>query len=117
MAVVGGDSENLTTTAMSAPFYEFQLFVLATFCVAAVAFERRANGDSDAPSSSHSRSDSTTTISGIENGNAQSTSKPGASSIAALARNYLIVYGIVMCEHSSICCGLQSCAVDTDVDL
>ncbi|KLO09859.1 DUF791-domain-containing protein [Schizopora paradoxa] len=82
---------------MSAPFYEFQLFVLATFCVAAVVYERRAKGDSDAPSSSHSRSDSTTTISGIENGNAQSTSKPGASSTAALARNYLIVYGIVMC--------------------
>ncbi len=84
---------------MSSPFYEFQLFVLATFCVAAVAFERRVKGDPDASASSHSKSDSTSNISGIENGNGHSGPKPSASSTAALARNYLIVYGIVMCEH------------------
>ncbi len=60
---------------MSSPFYEFQLFVLATFCVAAVAFERRVKGDPDASASSHSKSDSTSNISGIENGNGHSGSQ------------------------------------------
>jgi len=82
---------------MSSPFYEFQLFVLATFCVAAVAFERRVKGDPDASASSHSKSDSTSNIAGIENGNGHWGPKSSASSTAALARNYLIVYGIVMC--------------------
>ena len=54
------------------------------------------SSDSGTSSSSHSRSDSHVT-SNIGNGNGGP--KPSASSTAALARNYLIVYGIVMCEH------------------
>lgn len=83
--------------ASSTSFYEVQLTVLAVFCVCAVIFERKFSKKEEAAgSNSHARSPSVVASSaeaGVPAGKHGSTA-------AALERQYLIVYGIVMCEYS-----------------
>lgn len=73
-------------------FYQSQLAILAGFCVVAVILERRAAGKSVEPG--HAR-----TGSQAENGTAGTKRTTSAS---ALTRQYLLVYGLVMCELHSL---------------
>ena len=78
----------MTSDAFS--FYQGQLAILAAFCVLAVLIERRSS--SKGSENGHARSTSQ-----AENGSA-GTGWKRASSAALLARQYLVVYGLVMCE-------------------
>ena len=69
-------------------FYQTQLAILAGFCVLTVILERRASQKSAEPG--HAR-----TTSLAENGTAGTKR---TSSASTLARQYLLVYGLVMCE-------------------
>ena len=92
----------------SSVFYEEQLFVLAIFTVLAVLAERRAAGKkltAERQSQSHQRSlsraeDAAEDGHGSTGSGAAATGwrgDNGGGGAAALARQYLIVYGIVMC--------------------
>lgn len=82
--------------ASSTSFYEVQLTVLAVFCVCAVFLERRfSKKDESAGNNAHARSSSVVASSAEAGGK-------HTSSAAALERQYLIVYGIVMCEFPNI---------------
>ncbi|KAH8113815.1 DUF791-domain-containing protein [Phellopilus nigrolimitatus] len=81
-------------------FYESQLCVLAVFCVLAVLVERRASSKKKQPiSGGHARSASLVAQT-VETGSATTANGSAgwkrASSASALARQYLIVYGVVM---------------------
>lgn len=102
----GGHSlRSIGRLAMSASvsnFYEVQLAVLATFCIFAVFLERRSaskkNESQASRANGHARTLSQAT-NAAENGANGSVGWKRASSASALSRQYLIVYGIVMCEH------------------
>jgi MFS transporter, MFS domain-containing protein family, molybdate-anion transporter len=63
-------------------FYELQLLLLGTFCIVSLILERRVS----------SKKSSTKSHEHLENGKVGST--PG--SLSTLARQYLVVYAIVM---------------------
>ncbi|KAI5118539.1 hypothetical protein M0805_008480 [Coniferiporia weirii] len=73
----------------ASPFYQSQLTILATFCVLAVFLERRAAGKRKASvDGGHAR-----TTSQAEYGSASGRVSPAST----LVRQYLTVYGLVMC--------------------
>lgn len=77
----------MSSEASLSSFYQTQLAILAGFCVLTVVLERRATGKR--AESEHSR-----TGSQAENGSAGTK----RASAGALARQYLLVYGLVMCK-------------------
>ena len=93
----------------SSVFYEEQLFVLAIFTVLAVLAERRAAGKkltAERQSQSHHQRSLSRAEDAAEDGHGSTGSGAaatgwrgdnGGGGAAALARQYLIVYGIVMC--------------------
>ncbi|EJC97636.1 DUF791-domain-containing protein [Fomitiporia mediterranea MF3/22] len=78
-------------------FYETQLAVLAAFCILAVLFERRQAAKKNEKPGGHAKSLSQA-ANAAENGTTNgSLGWKRSSSASALSRQYLIVYGIVMC--------------------
>lgn len=76
-------------------FYQSQLTVLAAFCVFAVLIERRSASKSG--NSTHGRSPSVAVNAAESGSNGSSSFRGRASAGSALARQYLVVYGLVMC--------------------
>ena len=80
----------------STPFYELQLTVLAVFCVCAVIIERRY-GKKEEPTGSNGHGRTSSVV--ASSAEAGSSTGRHTSTAVALERQYLIVYGMVMCEH------------------
>lgn len=81
-------------------FYQVQLTVLAVFCAVATVIERyigwqkkKASGEANAPKVEERA---------LLDGSASSAAGTAKDIFAALRRNYLLVYGIVMGEHGYV---------------
>ena len=92
---IGRDHPAAAVMVSSTPFYELQLTVLAIFCVCAVIIERRY-GKKEEPTGSNGHGRTSSVV--ASSAEAGSTGRHTSTAVA-LERQYLIVYGMVMCEH------------------
>jgi hypothetical protein len=80
---------------LAAEFYESQLAILALFCIASVFFERQAAKQKRQDDRANGVDGEVTTSDGTANGGWRGD-KGGSRPASALARQYLVVYAIVM---------------------